>query len=279
MSVIAIIGAGALGGALAHKLAGRGRVAEIRLIDGAETIARGKALDILQSGPVEGFATNLVAHGSILAATGADVVVLADDAAGVEHAGEPALMLVRQLVQAGCVAPLLFAGVEQRELMWRAVTELRVPVPRILGSAPHALASAVRAICALVVDASPVDVSLSVVGVPPRQAVVAWEGGSCAGRPLREVMGAHEIAAVAARIPGLWPPGPYALGSAGARIAEALCAGSRREFSCYVDAGRGRIAALPVRIGRGGIDRVLEPALTSQERTMLENALSISDKR
>jgi hypothetical protein len=45
-------------------------------------------------------------------------------------------------------------------------------------------------------------------------------------------MGAHEIAAVAARIPGLWPPGPYALGSAGARVAEALCAGSRREFAC-----------------------------------------------
>lgn len=277
MSVIAIIGAGALGGALAHKLAGRGRVAEVRLIDEAESVARGKALDILQSGPVEGFATNLTAQGSLLAAVGADVVVLADSVAGGEHAGESALMTVRQLIQAGCEAPLLFAGVDQRQLMSRAVTELRVPAARVIGSAPHALASAVRAICALVVDASPVDISLSVVGVPPRQAVVAWEGASCAGRPLRDVMGAHEIAAVAARIPGLWPPGPYALGSAGARVAEALCAGSRREFACYVDAGRGRIAALPVKIGRGGIDRVLEPALTSQERTLLDNALSIVD--
>jgi malate/lactate dehydrogenase len=90
-------------------------------------------------------------------------------------------------------------------------------------------------------------------------------------------MSAHEIAAVSARVHGLWPPGPYALGSSGARIAEALCDGSRREFACYVDAGRGRIAALPVRLGRGGIDRVVEPALTSQERTLLENALSIVD--
>ena len=274
MSVIAIIGAGALGGALAHKLAGRGRVAEVRLIDNAEAVARGKALDILQSGPVEGFATNLTAQGSILSAVGADVVVLADDTTGAEHAGEPALSVIRQLIAAGCEAPLLFAGADQRQLMSRCVTELRIPARRVVGSVPAALASAVRAICALVVDASPVDISLAVVGVPPRQTVVAWEGASYAGRPLRAVMGAHEIAAVSARIPGLWPPGPYALASAGARVAEALCLGSRREYSCFVDAGRGRIAAMPVRLRRGGIDRVLEPALTTQERTLLENALS-----
>lgn len=275
MPVIAIIGAGPLGGALAHKLAGRNRVAEVRLIDTAETVARGKALDILQSGPVEGFATLLTAHGSILAAAGADAVVLADEVSGAEHASENALGMVRQLVAAGCTAPLLFAGVDSRQLMARCIGELRIPPARVIGSAPAALASAVSAICALIVDASPAEISLSIVGVPPRQAVVAWEGASIAGRPLRSVMGAHEIAAVSARIPGLWPPGPYALGSAAARAAEALCLGSRRHFTCFVDAGRGRIAAMPVELERGGIKRLLEPALTTQERTLLENALAL----
>jgi malate dehydrogenase len=274
MSVIAIIGAGALGGALAHKLAGRGRVAEVRLIDQAEAIARGKALDILQSGPVDSFATRVTAHGSMLAAAGADVVVLADDVQGAEHAGEPALALVRQLGAAGVSAPLLFAGAAQRLLMARCVGELHLPSGRIIGSAPVALTSAVRALSALVMDVSPVEVSLTIVGVPPSHTVVAWGGASCGGRALHDVMGAHEIAAVAARLPGLWPPGPYALASAAARVAEALCLGSRRQFSCFVDAGRGRIAAMPVEIERGGIKRVLEPSLTSQERTLLENALA-----
>ena len=50
MPVIAIIGAGPLGAALAHKLAGRSRVADVHLIDPEEPVAKGKALDILQSG-------------------------------------------------------------------------------------------------------------------------------------------------------------------------------------------------------------------------------------
>jgi malate dehydrogenase len=276
MPVIAIIGAGALGGALAHKLAGRGRVAEVRLIDAAESVARGKALDILQSGPVEGFATRVSADSSILAAAGADAIVLADDVSGAEHAGEAGLAVVRQLVGAGAAAPFVFAGVQQRQVMSRCVTELHIPPARIIGAAPTALSSAVRAISALTLDTSPVELSLLVVGVPPRYAVVAWEGASSAGRALRDVLAPHEVAAVSARVPGLWPPGAYGLASAAARVAEAVCLGSRRQFSCFVDAGRGRIVALPVELERGGIKRVLEPSLTSQERTLLETALSMS---
>ena len=54
--VIAIVGAGDLGGALASTLAARGRVREIRLIDEAGTAAAGKALDVQQSTPVHGTA-------------------------------------------------------------------------------------------------------------------------------------------------------------------------------------------------------------------------------
>ena len=273
MPVIAIIGAGALGGALAHKLAGRSRVAEVRIIDVEEPLARGKALDILQSGPVEGFNTAVVAHGSILAAAGADVIVLADAVSGAEHAGEAGLAVVRQLTASGMVTPLVFAGATQRELMSRCITELHVPAARIIGSAPVALASAVRALSAVVLDTSAVEISLIVAGVPPARAVVAWQESSVAGQPLPEAMGAHELAALSARIPSLWPPGPYALASAAARVAEAVCSGSRRRYSCFVDVGRGRIAAMPVELRRGGLARIIEPRLTGQERTALDNAL------
>jgi malate dehydrogenase len=274
MSVIAIIGAGPLGGALAHKLALRGRVTEIRLIDPLESAARGKALDIVQSGPVDGFATRVTGDGSHLAALGADVVVLADAVDGTEHTGEAALTTVRQLIGAGLTRPLLFAGGLQRQLMERCLGELRLPPQRVLGSAPGALASAMRALAGVVLDTSPVEIALTVVGVPPRHAVVTWQEATVSGQPLPSVMPAHEIAALSARLPGVWPPGAYALASAAARVAEALCHGSRRQYSCFVDAGRGQVAALPVVVARGGVKSVLRPVLTRAEQTLLETALA-----
>ena len=84
----------------------------------------------------------------------------------------------------------------------------------------------------------------------------------------------HEIAALNARLPGLWPPGPYALASAAARVVEAIANGSRRRFSCFVSLPRQTVAAMPVELGEDGVRRVLEPALTRQERTRLENAIA-----
>jgi malate dehydrogenase len=272
MPFIAIIGAGPLGGSLAHKLASRQRTREIRLIDPEEAVARGKALDIYQSGPVEGFGTTLTAYATNHAAVGADAIVMADAISGAEHAGEAGLSIVRQLQAAGSSAPIVFAGVSQRELMMRSIVEIRVPSARVVGSAPLALASTMRALSAVVLDASAVDISLNVVGVPPRDVVIAWQEASVSGQPLTSVMAPHDIASLSARVSSLWPPGPYALSSAAARVTEAVALGSRRQFSCFVDIGRGRIAAMPVELRRGGIKRIIEPSLTMQERTALDNA-------
>jgi malate/lactate dehydrogenase len=85
------------------------------------------------------------------------------------------------------------------------------------------------------------------------------------------------LSALTARIPTLWPPGPLALASAAARVVEAIVHGSRRQFSCFIslDAGplRNSVAAMPVVVGPRGVVRVLEPALTPQERTQMENAI------
>jgi malate dehydrogenase len=278
MGFIAIVGGGALGGAVAHALAVRDRVTEVRLIDPTGQVARGKALDIQQSSPIDNFSTKLTADESVEAAVGADLVVIADAAAGnVEHAGEAGLSLLRHLVRAGNRAPILCAGAQQRDLMAKAVTELHLARGMVLGSAPFALESALRAIAGVSLDGSGVEICLRVVGVPPRSAVVAWEEASAYGQPLASQMAPHAIAGLAARIPGLWPPGPFALAAAAARVAEAITLGSRRRFSCFVaiEAGphRAAVGAMPVEVGARGVERVLEPALTRQERTALENAL------
>jgi malate dehydrogenase len=278
MGFIAIIGAGALGGAIAHKLAGRDRIAEVRLIDPEGRVAEGKALDIRQSSPIEAFSTRVTAATTFTAAVGADVVVLADEAAsGKEHAGEAGLALLRELSRAGSTSPIVCAGAAQRDLIAKAVGELHLPRARVLGSAPAALESALRAMAGLLMDGSGVEICLRVVGVPPRAAVVAWEEATVSGQPLSSHLPAHAIAALNARIPVLWPPGPYALGSAAARVAEALVNGTRRRYSCFVSLDRGAtrdaVAAMPVVLGRGGITHVLQPTLTRQEQTMLENAI------
>jgi malate dehydrogenase len=280
MGFIAIVGCGALGGAVAHKVAGRDRVAEVRLVDPEGRIAQGKALDILQSAPIEQFSTRVSAATDWNAVAGAEVIVIADDGrTGQEHAGEAGLAMLRQIAKVAGVTPIVFAGAAQRELIGRSAGELNINRPRLIGSAPLALEAAVRAIVAVLLDSSGVEVALRVFGVPPGAAVVAWEEATAAGLPLSAQLPAHQIAAIDARLRSLWPPGPYALASAAARVVEALVGRSRRSFSCFVPLERGplrgAVVAMPVELGLGGTKRVIEPVLSRQELTRLENAIEM----
>jgi malate dehydrogenase len=65
---IAIIGAGVLGGVLTHALARLDLAASIRLIDDAGRVAEGKALDIMQAAPIEGFSTRVSGSSDLAAA-------------------------------------------------------------------------------------------------------------------------------------------------------------------------------------------------------------------
>lgn len=278
MSTIAIIGAGPIGGAIAQKLAVRSRVRRIRIVDPDARVAEGKALDILQSSPVDPFSTRLTSAADYVSAAGADVVVLADLVAGGEIAGESGLALVKQVANVEQRAPFLFAGGGQRELMSRVAGELHVKTSRLVGSAPLALESAVRALTAALVDAGPADVSLAIAGVPPADAVIAWESATAFNQPLGTMLAPHHMASLSARVPALWPPQPYALASAAARVAEALAMGARRRYTCFamVDVagiGRNMIAAVPVEILKGGIGKTAEPALSRHERTLFEKGL------
>jgi malate dehydrogenase len=278
MSFVAIVGGGSLGGAVAHKIAARGRVREIRLIDAEERVTAGKALDILQSSPIEGFGTRISGAGSLTAAAGAAAIVIADSASGDgEHAGEAGLAMLRQIAAIESTAPIVLAGASQRQLIERGVAELSIRSGRLVGSAPFALESALRSLAGLTLDTSGVEIGITVVGVPPRAAVVAWEEASLSGQPLTSQIAAHEIAALNARLPGLWPPGPYALASAASRVAEAIVLGSRRRFSCFAADRRGIVSAMPVELSEDGVRRVIESVLTRQERTRLENSLAIRD--
>jgi malate dehydrogenase len=276
VSFVAILGAGPIGGAVAHRLAQRARVGAIRLIDTSGDVAAGKALDIRQSGPVERFDTVVEAAGDVRAAASAAVVIVADEAAAGEWQGERGLALIRRLAEMGVSAPLVFAGPSQAPLMEMAYRELKIPAPRLVGSAGGALAGAIRALVGLDLGISTVDVA--VAGRPPA-VTIGWTSATAGGALVTERVPAHRLLAISQAAPKLWPPRPYAIASATAPIVEALLDGSRqRHHAMTVIDGelgvRGRAILLPLELGKQRVLSHALPSLSPQERTELLNVMA-----
>jgi malate dehydrogenase len=280
MQSVAIIGAGELGGAVAHVLARRDISRSIVLVDETGRVAAGKALDIAQAAPVEQFSTDLSGSTDVSSAAGASVVILADRAGGTDWQGDDGLLMLRRIAQMAPGAVILCAGASQRELVDRGVRELHLSRTRLFGSAPEAFANGARALVALAIDGSPRDVALSVLGVPPAHLVIPWESATVAGRALNRAFDEPARRQLAARIVAMWPPGPYALASAAAAVLDAMSGRSRRLASCFVapdtTAGtRTRTAALPVRLSAAGIVEVVLPSLSVVEQVALDNAMNL----
>lgn len=272
---VAILGAGPIGAATAARLAERAHVREVRLVDAVAAVAAGKALDIRQSGPVLNFNTVVSAHGDALSAAGAAVIVLADAIEGGEWTGDRGRAVLEQITRAGSQAPIVFAGPEQAALMEIAYRELRIPAHRLVGSAPAALVSAVRALAGMEMNVSSVD--LAVVGRPP-SFVIGWSAASAGGSLATDRVAAHRLIAISASMKKLWPSGPHAVGSATAEIVEALIHGRRRSISALTIldgelGARGTAVLLPLDLGRLRVLGHALPSLSPQERTEFVNAI------
>lgn len=280
MSVVAIVGAGTLGGAIAHAIASRDRFHEVRLIDEARDIAAGKALDIQQAAPVECFRTAINASEDVAAAADADVAILAGPASGeTAEFGDDAGLAVIERLAAGVRCPVVIcAGASHRSLVERGVRECGLPRRGLIGSAPEALRAALSALLALDIGCAASDVALTVLGVPPRRAVVPWSQVTVAGLSVERRLSVARLARVRARTTRLWPPGPYALAAAAGRVAASLVDRTGRTPVCFavLEGELGvsrRSAAVPVELDALGIARVVEPSLSTYERVQLDNAL------
>jgi malate dehydrogenase len=280
MATACIIGAGEIGGAVAHALARTHTAARIVLIDDAATIAAGKALDIQQSGAIEGFHVRLSGSDDLSRAGGAAVCVIADRAGrpATEWQGEDGLARLGRSAPHLGNAPIVFAGTQQTDLLLAVAREMRVARPRLIGSAPEAYASAVTALVAMEAGCSPADVKLAVLGVPPKAFVVPWGEASIGGYALERVLTQVQITRLEARAARLWPPGPHALGAAAARVAAAVMTSARRAYSVLAVLGgefgvRGRVGALPAHLSTDGIIHTRVPTLNTRERVRVEVAL------
>jgi malate dehydrogenase len=280
MRDVAILGAGELGGTLAHILARADIAATVRLIDDAGQVAAGKALDIMQAAPIEQFSTRVTGHGDIASPMAAHVIVVADRMRGGEWQGNDALLMLKSLRRVAEQSVVMCAGAAQREVVERGVMELGYLRQRLMGTAPEALAAALRALVAIETDGSPRDVALTVLGIPPDQIVIPWEEATVGGFLATSVIDQATRRRLAARVAPLWPPGPIALAAAAAKAIQSVLGRSRQTVSAFIapdhsSGQRFRTAALPVRLGPDGVVAVETLALSTHDRIALENATQL----
>jgi len=282
MTSVAIVGAGEIGGSTAHALAASDRIGRVLLVDAMGSVAAGKALDLRQAGAIGGSHTRLEGTADPSRVTGCDVCVVADRAGtGGEWRGEDGLTMLKERVPWLGRAPIVFAGALQADLLGAAATELALDRRRLIGSAPEAFRSAVAAIVAMEADCSPREVLLTVLGTPPSGLVVPWSEASIGGYALQQILSPVQLGRVEARVARLWPPGPYALGAAAARLVTAILDASRQSFSVLTPLGgefgvRNRPGCVPVRVGPHGIVSTRVPELTTRERVQVQTALGAS---
>lgn len=280
-SLVAIIGAGEIGGAVARALAGRARVDAIRLIDEKESVAAGKALDLTQSGPISRSDTRIEGAADLAAAGGASAIVLADQVgSATEWSGEAGLAVLRRLQSGGYLddAVVICAGAAQHTLMQQCFDELGLSRRRVIGSSPESLAAMARALVAIEARAAAPQVALTIIGRPPDRMVIPWSEASVAGHSVASVLNPPQLNQVERRLRGLWPPGPNALGTAAALFCESVVTGSRRIFCAFVSLDRDNgtkapVCAWPVSIGPAGVERVTAPVLSGRDKVVVDEVL------
>jgi malate dehydrogenase len=280
MTTTAIIGAGDLGGSIAHAIARRESADRVVIVDAAGRAAAGKALDIFQSGAIAGHHTRLDGTDDFSQIIGCSVCIVADQFGppAAEWHGDHALAMLTRIRPFTGDAPILLAGALQGPMLLSAVREAGYPRGRVIGSSVEALAAAVRSIVAMEAGCSPTEVMLTVLGTPPSGFVVPWSEASIGGHALERVLSTVQLSRVVARAGRLWPPGPYALGLAAAITVEAMRQTSRRAVTALTvldgEFGvRDRIGAQPVLLSPQGVIGTRDVSLSTRERVMLGTAL------
>lgn len=274
MDLVAILGAGELGATLARRVAEAEVARRVVLVDADEGKARGKALDLLQSGPVEGYDTAVEGRGALVAADAPAVVVVADPpelldvsagAARIYGGGLVPLVGKGILIVAGSFGPTLI----------EAAVEKGLPRERALGTAPLAWAGALRRRLADELRVRAADVRVTLLGLPPALLVLPQGAATVGGVPVDAVsMVARRRALESLRRRRL---GPVALATAAAQVLAALAARSRALLPLLVRLDgeyghRGVALAAPVQLGGGRIESVVELALDPVDRVALDTA-------
>jgi len=290
---IALVGAGNIGGTLAH-LAGLKDLGDVVLFDIIDGIPQGKALDLVESSPVEGFDSAMSGASKYSAIKGADVVIVTagvarkpgmsrDDLIGINTS---VMQAVGEGIRKNCPNAFVICITNPLDAMVWALREASgLPANRVVGMAGILDSARFRYFLAEEMKVSVEDVTAFVLGghgdtmVPlPRYSTVAGiplpdlvKMGWITKKKLNEIVqrtrdGGAEIVALLKTGSAYYAPASSAI-----QMAEAYLKDKKRVLPCcaYLTGQygvNGLYVGVPVVIGAGGVEKIVEIKLNAAEK-------------
>ena len=298
---ISLVGAGNIGGTLAL-LAGLKQLGDVTLFDIAEGIPQGKALDIAQASPIEGFDAVLAGSNDYSALADSYVVIVTAGVARKPGMSRDDLIgintKVMQQVGAGirdnCPNAFVICITNPLDVMVGILQQASgLPTARVVGMAGVLDSARFRYFLAEEFNVSVEDVTAFVLGGHGDTMVPLVRYSTVAGIPVPDLikMGwstADRIAEIVQRtrdggaeIVGLLKTGSafYAPASSAIEMAEAYLLDKKRVLPCaaHVDGAYGLdglYVGVPVVLGAGGVERIVEIALDDEEKAMFDHSVA-----
>jgi malate dehydrogenase len=290
---VTVVGAGNVGATCAQVLAARD-YADVVLVDIKEGLPQGKALDINQMGAVLGYEPNVVGSNGYEATAGSDVVVIT---AGVPRTGDMSRddlvstneRIVGQVTEAAVAQSpdsiLIIVSNPLDAMCHVAKSVSGWPRQRVFGMAGILDTARFSTFIAWETGASVKDVTAMVLGGHGDQMVPVVSATTVGGVPLRKLVSEDAIQAMVERtakgggelVKLLGTSAWYAPGAAAAQMVDSIMLDEKRVLPCTAHLEGeygidGLYMGVPVKLGRGGIEEVIELELSEDEQTMLNES-------
>jgi malate dehydrogenase len=298
---ISLVGAGNIGGTLAL-LAGLKELGDVMLFDIAEGMPQGKALDIAQASPIEGFNAAVTGSNDYAALAGSDVVIVTagiarkpgmsrDDLIGINT---NVMNQVGAGIKDNCPDAFVICITNPLDVMVGVLQKASgLPTSKIVGMAGVLDSARFRYFLAEEFAVSVEDVTAFVLGGHGDTMVPLVRYSAVAGIPVPDLVkmgwsSAEKIDEIVQRtrdggaeIVGLLKTGSafYAPASSAIEMADAYLKDKKRLLPCaaYVDGAYGLdglYVGVPVVLGAGGVERIVEIELNEDEQAMFDRSVS-----
>ena len=288
---LTIIGAGNVGATAAHWAASRG-LADVLLLDVVEGVPQGKALDLSQAGPVDGFSVAMTGSNDFADSANSDVVIITAGLARKPGMSRDDLLAKNVAIVKSCAeqaakyspnAVLIVVTNPIDAMVYTAFKVSGFPKERVIGMAGVLDSARYRTFLAQALNVAPRDVNALVMGIHGDNMLPLVRLANVAGVPVSDLLSADELAAIVKRtqhggaeIVNHLKTGSafYTPGLAAVEMAEAVLTDSKRVLPCaaYLEGEygfSGCFLGVPVVIGDKGIERILEFSLTDEEKTAM----------
>jgi len=298
---IALVGSGNIGGTLAH-LAAIKELGDVTLFDIAEGIPQGKSLDLAQSGPVEGFDSEMVGTNDYKDLKDSDVVIVTAGVArkpgmsrdDLVEINTKVMKQVGQGIKENCPKAFVICITNPLDAMVGVLQRASgLPTNMVVGMAGVLDSARFRHFLAEEFNVSVSDVTAFVLGGHGDTMVPLARYSAVAGIPVPDLvkMGwstQEKIDQIVQRtrdggaeIVGLLKTGSafYAPASSAIEMAESYLRDKKKLLPCaaYVDGHYGLdglYVGVPVIIGKNGVERIVEISFTPDEKDMFNNSVS-----